>query len=188
MSLESKWAKAKKSYDDSFKEVSKARAQLQKEYDKLYKDAEKDAKKMKLKGKLDTYVNASVLPNEALGLKQHITLLKAKKVQISQAPTLKERKRTGAEPAFKDVDKVFMVGEKLISADVQDPEKWKKWRDMAVNALKGCAKAEKKFNDWLGRPSPGAEEDFATDFANIHRKMREIGTPMLKHAQRIIAG
>ena len=187
--LEKKWAKAKKDYDESYKESKKARDKLEKEYDALYKAAQKEHKKLKVDKKLDALIKDPVLARmHGQGLIKHIDLLNKKKSDIHKIPRLKERKRTGAEPAFREVDKVFQVALKLQEAQVEDPKKWEKWRDLAKHSLKSCAKAEKKFNDWMQRADYKAEIDFQTDFENIFKKMSETGGPMLKHANRTISG
>jgi hypothetical protein len=191
MSLEDKWEKAKKACDRAQKENAKAVTKLQKEYDALYKAAEKIYKKLKLKQKLDHYVeDAALVRNEAPELAKISEHLRAKRHEINRTRKLPERKTFGAEPAFREVDNVLNVGAKLRAAGLQDAGKWQKWVDMAVKALKKVAAAEKKFNAWMP-PSHSQSEDqriFLEDFESIQKKMSSEGTPLLKHARAIING
>jgi hypothetical protein len=184
MTLGSKWISAKKEYDAAVKAADKSRAALEKELKVLMDKADKERKKLKLKSKFSDYVAdpVQIRVDGAQALIPLIVPVKKKKKEMEAIPRLKERKTFGAEPAFKDIDKVFAVGEKLIDAEIQDPSKWKAWHKLAISGLKKCAVAEKKFEAWMGRVHHEAEVTFDRDFKAIHRKMKDKGTPMMRKA------
>ena len=188
MSLQKSWVKAKNVYDGDAKIAAKKVATLEKQFDAVTKKAAKEHKKLKLPKKLKEYLDDPTLAriDHARQLIPFLDDVKKKQHEIHSFNAPRPRKRIGAEPAFAEVDKVVEVGRKLVAAGVEDGKKWQKWMDMAKKSLVGCAKAEKKFEAWMPNTHNDAEENFEFEFRKIHAKMKDMGTPLLRHAQKCV--
>ncbi|MEP1200701.1 hypothetical protein [Tateyamaria sp.] len=187
MSLKKSWIKAKKYYDSDLKQNLAERGAIEKEIKALTKAAESIHKKEKIKVKFGLLLADPVLIRmEAPQLVKPLRKIKDKQDDLAKLSKLKSRKTFGAEPAFDEIDKVFKVGRKLIEAGVKDKKKWEAWYKLARSGLKKCATAEKKFDNWIGRPSSSSEEFFDRKFKSLFHEMRRTGSPMLQIAGSII--
>lgn len=134
MLFEKMWKEAKSDYDDELKSRKKKLVKVEKKLEKI----KKEVKKLSKAGREDI-VDSRELKKVSAEQSELIT-------KVAEL-FLPDRKVTGLQPALKDLDKILLVGAKMIAKGI-DKDKKDKWKPYAVllqNGVKKFVVAHKKF-------------------------------------------